>query len=420
MARRGRGRESICDMLKKRLPFRDIRKIRSGWAPSRRGGQIFVVPVKELHQMRLSWLLPWQVARWRSKPTLYVKFMLEQEGEGSLSAALAAAGLSQQLSVSCFDYHGVASTLEVSMNLAEMDDASIMEAGALTFGYLSMLRSGVRSWILEEIQELQELNFNFPHEMSSMSSAPFDLAQDLACNAQYFPAEEVLAADHLLYERDVQASQEILDSMTVEKARLTLVSKCFEGLCTSTEPWYGGRYLKCDSMGCEWKARWSKADGGGFGFPERNRFIPRDFTLRSVQEELPQEMNVLLANCRVWFKQTRVNQPKAAAAFCIYSSEMSSPKQVALAHLYCRLARQRLKAEAFQLRMAGAMYQLEVAESGRGGIVLQLLGFRDTLPALAKAVSSTLSSLTCRSWRHLRDQQAGEHRLGLENARSGA
>ena len=360
--------------------------------------------------MRLSWLLPWQVARWRSKPTLYAKYLLEQEGDGSLSAALAAAKLSTQLSVNCFDYHGVCSTFEVSMNLREMDEESIMEAGVLAFGYLSMLRTGVKSWILEEIQELQELNFNFPHEMSSMSSSPFDFAQELACNAQHFPASEVLAADHL-FEADVRASQEVLDGLTVQKARLTLVSKHFEGLCASTEPWYGGRYLKCGEICGLWKERWSQAElGGGFAFPERNRFIPRDLSMRSVREELPREMKGM-RNCRVWFKQTRVNQPKAAAAFCIYSSEMSSPKQVALAHLYCKLARQKLKSEAFQLRMAGAMYQLELAESANG-IVLQLLGFRDTLLALAQAVSSTLSSLSGgSSWQHLKDQQAGARML---------
>lgn len=90
------------------------------------GSQVFVVPVKELHQFKLSWLLRWQVAKWKSKPTAYVKYLLEQEGDGSLLAALAAAGLSQNHAVNCFDYHGVASTLELSVDLVNTTEETLM------------------------------------------------------------------------------------------------------------------------------------------------------------------------------------------------------------------------------------------------------------------------------------------------------
>ena len=105
------------------------------------GSQVFVVPVKELHQFKLSWLLPWQVAKWKSTPTAYVKYLLEQEGDGSLLAALAAAGLSQNHAVNCFDYHGVASTLELSVDLVNTTEETLMRVGTLAFAYISLIRS---------------------------------------------------------------------------------------------------------------------------------------------------------------------------------------------------------------------------------------------------------------------------------------
>ncbi|CAK9074030.1 unnamed protein product [Durusdinium trenchii] len=374
--------------------------------------QIWIVPVKEVHQLKLCWLLPWQVAHWRSKPTAYIKYLLEQEGDGSLRAALSRAGLSHNQTTTCFDYHGVASTLEFSVDLVDTKDTTVMEVGCLIFAYISMLRAkGVQRAVLEEIQELQQLSFHYP---DISNSSPFDFVQDLACNLHYYPAEEVLAADHLIYRLDAEGSQSVLKLTTVNHARLSLISKDFDAFCTSTEPWYGGRFLKEDSIKDDWKTKWTDvetdewaqiAEQQKYRFPPRNTYLPADLSMRYVpQEDVPIEMEVAEDSCRAWFKQSKVDQPKAAAAFSLYSSEMSTPKQVALAHLYCKLVQQELKAEAFQLKAAGATYQLEVGEFS--GFVLQVFGFRDTLPVLARRISETLSSSRrSPSWRYLRDQQ---------------
>lgn len=380
----------------------------------RTGSQVFIVPVKEIHQFKLSWLLPWQVAAWKSKPTAYVKYLLEQEGDGSLHKSLATAGLSQNHTVSCFDYHGVASTLELSIDLVDTSETTLMQVGTLAFAYISMLRSkGVQRWIWEEIRELQELQFHFPDEAST-ASVPFDFVQDIACNLHYYPAEEVLAADHLIYTQDFEGSESMLQHMMVQTCRLCLVSRDFESFCTSTESWYGGRFLKCDDIQNDWKEKWMMVEAGqwqqiakqhNFKLPEKNSFIPKDLAMRHVLKG-PRvvEMKVQDPWCRAWFRQTNLDQPKAAAAFCFYSSEIRSAKEVALLHLYCKELQQKLKAKAFQLRMAGARYQLDIAECGQG-IILQVIGFRDKLHVLAREVSEAFTSLSPLSWRHLKDQQ---------------
>ena len=135
-----------------------------------RGGQVFITPLKDLHQLKLSWGLPWQIARWKTKPSAYASYLLGQEGPGSLLSALKARNLAQHLSVACYDYHGVASTLELSLDLVNAYEQTILEAGELAFAFISMLRSsGVQTWVLEEYRHLQQLNYNFQFDTSTYS-----------------------------------------------------------------------------------------------------------------------------------------------------------------------------------------------------------------------------------------------------------
>ncbi|CAJ1392697.1 unnamed protein product [Effrenium voratum] len=373
-------------------------------------GQLFIVPVKDLHQCKLSWLLPWQVAQWKSKPTAYASYLIGQEGPGSLLAALVSAGLSHNISVSCFDYHGCASTFELVIDMVDMSHDAIMRAGELAFAYISMLCSlDVSKEILDEHSQLQELSFHYQYD-----SAPYDFVQDIACNLHYYPSEEVLAADHLIYEQDMFASKTILQLLKVHSARLCLVSKSFEDMCISTEPWYGGRFLKSDSIESSWKARWINVEAGewkslaekyGLQLQMRNSFIPSDFSMRRVATHpTPIELAYAEDWCRAWLKQSNgMNQPKAAASFCFYSGQMLAAKQIALAHMLCKAVQQKLRAEACHARKAGAMYKLEVVH---GGILLQLLGFRDTLGKLASLVARSLfAELETSSWKSLKEQQ---------------
>ena len=142
-----------------------------------KGGQVFVSPLKDLQQLKLSWSLPWQISRWRSKPSAYATYLLGQEGPGSLLAALKARNLAQHLSIACYDYHGAVSTLELSVDLTDTNDQTVLEVGELVFAFISMIRSlGIQGWVLKEYTHLQKLNYNFQFD-----TATYNLVQDSAC-----------------------------------------------------------------------------------------------------------------------------------------------------------------------------------------------------------------------------------------------
>ena len=222
--------------------------------------------------------------------------------------------------------------------------------------------------------------------------------EDLACNLHYYPVEEVLAADSLLYDQDASASMDILNLMTVDNARLSLLSKSLESICASCEPWYEAKFMKFQSIKGTWKARWQELESGswhsiveksGLGFPHRNSFLPADFALRSPPPlAAAREMEVPQDWCRAWLRPTSANhQPKVAASFCFRSFELSTPENIALAHILCKCVEQSFRAEAFEARMAGAMYKLDVVDHC---FLLQFLGFRDKMHLLAGAAASSL------------------------------
>lgn len=383
-------------------------------------GQVFVVPVKDMRQFRLSWLLPWQVRRWRTKPTAYAMYLLNHEGRGSLLSSLKACGLATGLQASCLDYHGVASTFEINVELTESaakETASLARVGELVFSYIALLRSsGPQDWVFDEQRQLQALDFRFQYDTTT-----YNLAQDLACNLHYYPAEAVLAGDHLHYERDPGAAMAVLSELALSRARLWLVARDFEARCTSKEPWYGARFLKLRKVEEAFREPWAAVEAGqwtamatkhGLKLPKPNCFVPRHLglKLRSLQPHLqrPQELRLKQSWCRAWFRSGGCQQqPKAAASIffhCPFTARGS--REAALTHMFCQCVQEELSEEcAYEARMAGVMYKLEQADTG---VLLQFLGFNDRLGVLAAAVSKKMAELLCvkeRTWGIVKDQQ---------------
>ena len=49
-----------------------------------------IIPVKDRHNLSITWQLPPQLGRWKSKPCDYIAHLLGHEGQGSLLSALKA------------------------------------------------------------------------------------------------------------------------------------------------------------------------------------------------------------------------------------------------------------------------------------------------------------------------------------------
>ena len=183
---------------------------------------------------------------WRKKPSAYAAYLLGHEGQGGVLSALKALGLGSAVSATCFDYHGVASTFEVVVDLAEgaLEEESLAQVGSVVFAYVAMLRAlGPQAWVFEEMRQLHSLDFHYQYDTSA-----YNHAQDLAANVHHYPPEEVLAGDRLVYDEDPGAAAGVLSALRVDEARLWLVAGEYEGRCSEREPWYGGRFRKLPGL----------------------------------------------------------------------------------------------------------------------------------------------------------------------------
>jgi len=376
-----------------------------------------MVPVKDIRQLRLSWLLPWQQQRWRNKPTTYVTYLLGHEGRGGLLSALKSRGLATGVTAACFDYHGCASTFEVAVDLTEngVQESVFLEVGRLIFAFIGLLRdAGPQPWIFEEQCRLQELDFHYHYDTTA-----YNLAQDLSCNLHYYPKESLLAGDHLLYEFDPAAINEVLRTLSVASARLWLVAREFESRCTSQEPWYGSKFIKQRSIDAKFSREWRAVEAGSWRYlassqhlqlPSPNRFLPKDFSVLPADPTADQvkELPVEPRWCRAWYRQGgSQQQPKAAVSVyfhCPFTSSGST--EAALSHMFCHCVQEELREEcAYEARAAGVMYKLEQSETG---LVLQFLGFSDRLSVLAAAVARKMAAMVEvpeKTWAVVHDEQ---------------
>ena len=132
--------------------------------------------------------------------------------------------------------------------------------------------------------------------------------------------EDVLCSGYYLTKFDPDAIQQLLEYLTPEKMKASVVSKKFQGKTDKIEKWYGIEYreesLNRETLDSLINCGFNEA----FKLPNKNPFIPSDFTLVSHSE------NPSLSDCphlihstklaRVWFKEdTKFLLPKAYVNF---------------------------------------------------------------------------------------------------------
>lgn len=434
------GSQSIADlaMLVLRL-FSGIPRERGGRLPLVVGdelpflpddfrGHIYMMPIKELRQVRFSWLLPWQVSRWRTKPSAYATYLLGHEGPHGCLAALRRCGLAWSCSVACHDYHGACSTFEIAVDLAEgsVQDDKLREIGAIVFAYIAFLQDSTpQRWVFDEYQKVQSLEFRFAYSVK-----PYTLVQDVASGLQHYPPEKVLSAERLLHEFDVDGTAAVLAALKVSEARLWIIAGEVEESCTSVEPWYGARFSKLPEIVPTLRGYWMDVEAGGWKhevkthklqLPVPNRFLPTGELLsqggasnRCRQGASGSGFRKLHLGgqpfVRAWCDDDAALEPLKAAATVTFHCPFTASgcDGAALTLLFCRCIQEELnEACAFEAHVAGMMYKLEPEETG---FTLQLLGFTYGLHALACAISRCMVAFAERDvsdviWNSVRDQQ---------------
>lgn len=142
-----------------------------------------------------------------------------------------------------------------------------------------------------------------------------DHVKALAINMRLYAIEDVLSADYYLKSFDSDAIEQLLEYLTPELMKVTVISKKYEGVTDSIEKWYDTEYLFASLSEEELENLNDCGLNEAFKLPEENQFKPFDLKLVTNLSKYPRLIySTKLAH--LWFKEDlKFQLPKAFLNF---------------------------------------------------------------------------------------------------------
>jgi len=350
----------------------------------------YVVPVKDIRNLNITFPMPDMRKHYESQPERYVSHLIGHEGPGSLLSELKNRGWVNSLvagessGAKGFAFFGI------NVDLTEDGIQHTDDIVTLVFQYLNMLRElRPQQWVFDELKGLSTVQFRFKDK-----ERPQSYVCNLASKLQYYPMEEVISGDFAFKEWKPELVESILEILTPDKIRIAVVGKKFESIADSAEKWYGTSY-KLEKIPEEDLNTWRNAGlSDKLKMPPKNEFIPEQLDLVNREESctLPATLKTTKLS-RVWYKQDEeFLLPKAVLYVEMFSPlAYLDPLRCSQICLLSSLFHDALNEYTYAAELAGLNYSLN---STKYGLQLSVKGYSDKLPTLLQKLVDKLTSFT--------------------------
>ncbi|XP_037087796.1 nardilysin-like [Pollicipes pollicipes] len=360
------------------------------WDPARFHRLYKLLPVKDRHQLTITWQLPSMMKHYRTRPLNYISWLMGHEGRGSILSYLKhrmwAVSLVSGNSESGFEHNSATSCYYVNVRLTDAGLEHVADVLAAIWAYMAMLRRlGPQQRIYDEIKDIDQISFRYQEE-----SSPQDWVQSMADNMQNYAPEDFICGDVLLFNYDHQLIASCQDAMLPTNCHIMLSSRTFEesGECVLTEPWFGTRYSE-QEIPAEWQARWRDLSSleASFYVPEVNPFVARSFEL--VAEDVPHCSHPRAVIRRpdgelFHRRDCKFNLPRAYICIRLCSDlPVQSALNAAMLDLMDNMLTHHLTETLYPATAARLNYRLESSERG---YTIRVDGFSEKLPDLVNVI----------------------------------
>ncbi|XP_014680687.1 PREDICTED: insulin-degrading enzyme-like [Priapulus caudatus] len=349
----------------------------------------YVVPVKDLRGLHVTFPIPDLHEHYKAKPGSYLGHMIGHEGPGSLLSELKAKGWVNTLVGG--EESGARGFMFfiVNVDLTEEGIEHTDEIVTHIFEYLNMLRAaGPLEWVFRECQSLNAMTFRFKDK-----EKPQGFVTNVASNLHRYRLNEVLSGPYLLEEYKPDLIEQVLSHLIPENIRIAVVGQKFEGHTDKKEEWYGTDY-KIEEISDELIQMWKNAGANeNLRMPDANEFIPTNFDLLTRDEEA-NALPCLMQNgpmSRVWYKQdNEYLLPKACIAV-EFTSPLAylDPTHASMVYMFVSLFRDTLNEYAYAAELAGLVYSLD---NSKYGLTLAVEGYSDKQHVLLRKVMEKMTS----------------------------
>ncbi|WP_206484617.1 insulinase family protein [Thalassotalea sp. G2M2-11] len=353
---------------------------------------LHVKPVKNDHQLIISFALPSIDQYYREKPESLLSYLLGHEGPKSILSLLKqkqwALGLTAGSGVNGYNFKD----FNISIRLTEIGEQHINEIIDIVFSYLALLKQQpLPEHFYQEKKAIAELSFQYHEKMK-----PLDSVSQLVINMHHYPEADYIFGDYAMDGLSEGTLTQLLTLFTPENMRYVLISQNVE---TETEShWYQVPYRIVpisEQQLSEWRNSTTIPE---LELPPANQYIVQQPKVHSHDLEGKGKTKPIVPSCidqedgyTLWFKQDHTfNVPKGYIYIGIDSPyTVSSNAHIAMTRLFVDLYSDAVIEQHYDAELAGIHYHLYAHQ---GGLTLQLSGVNTKQDLLLTKLLAQLQS----------------------------
>ena len=360
--------------------------------------KINVCPVKNDHQLIISFAMDSIDQYYRDKPESIIAYLLGHEGKGSILSVLKQHEWALALTAGSGINGSNFKDFNISIALTELGEKHINEIIDAVFCYINLLKEdGIAEYYYQEKQKISYLAFTYHEKMQ-----PLDSVSQLVINMQHYPEEDYIFGDYVMSGMSKIHVKKLLDNLHVNNMRIIHVSQ--NNQFSQRSFWYQVPF-HVTTINSEQLQSWQHAQTDkkthtrGLHLPLPNPYIisePEVYSVKNTEDKklaginVPQKI-INKNGFSVWFKQDKTfNVPKGYLYIGIDSPHtVSSPANVAMTRLFVDLYTDTVIEENYDAELAGIHYHLYAHQ---GGVTLQLSGYSENQYLLLGKLLSRLQT----------------------------
>ncbi|XP_023335027.1 insulin-degrading enzyme isoform X2 [Eurytemora carolleeae] len=335
--------------------------------PDQIGLKIFIVPIREIYHLNLTFPLLEYEENYMSSPGSFISQLIGHKGIGSLFSLLSRRDLAHNV-VSCYKRLNLSnfSFILVTVQLTEYGERHIDSIILIVFQYIHMLRQHpLPKYFFDELTNFAQSEF----EMKDREKA-VTFAETLAHAIHIFSPKQIIKGCYSSTEWRPRQIENILAELNPSNLRVTILTKNAKYLETKVEPYYGTEYYVDkiqEDVIQEWKNASLNQDlrlpsPNPYNYTRMNKFINTGKTRRQP------ELTVLLerARMKVWLSSDqRFLFPKSYFYFKFSSPQTyRTARSWNLTNLMVNMIKHILVESTYPALLAGLSYTLKAAKYG--------------------------------------------------------
>lgn len=361
------------------------------YLPEHQSIYINVKPVKNDHQLIISFAMASIDKFYQDKPESLLAYLIGHEGEGSILATLKknqwAMGLTAGSGINGSNFKD----FNISISLTELGERCIDEIISIVFSYIGLLKSAkLPLFYYQEKQAIAKLSFTYQEK-----TRPLDNVSQLVINMQHYPCEDYIFGDYIMSGMNYENINLLLDYITADNMRVIHISQ--NNSFSKISFWYQVPY-SVSKISPEKLSHWRNLSSPtnldykvnkALFLPQANPYITGNpIIYDSIDKSVGDINNITLPtkieNCSglvVWYKQDiTFKVPKGYIYLGIDSPySIESVETIAMTRLFVDLYTNTVVEENYDAELAGIHYHLYAHQ---GGLTLQLSGISENQPKL--------------------------------------